>query len=141
MSVVYIESSAVLRWLLGTPDASSMQAVLSRATHVVTSALTTTEVGRTLQRLLATGSLSPGSRTALWRTYTGTAARWDVFAVSDDVLRRATDPFPVEPIRTLDAVHVATAEIYSRQVAPVTVLSVDGRVRDNAAALGLAVAP
>ena len=94
-----------------------------------------------LQRLLATGSLPPGLRTTLWRTYSATVARWDVFAMSDNVLRRATDPFRVEPIRSLAAVRLTTVEIYSRQVAAVTVLLVKKRMRDNAEALGLAAAP
>jgi len=41
----------------------------------------------------------------------GSGARCDVVAVTDAVLTRACRPFPVGPIRTLDAVHLATAEL------------------------------
>ena len=39
-----------------------------------------------------------------------------VVAVTDAVLARVRRPFPVEPIRTLDAVHLATAELLGRSL-------------------------
>jgi hypothetical protein len=62
-----------------------------------------------------------------------------VAAVTDAVLARARRPFPIEPIRTLDAVHLATAELLAEQPALVTIITRDDRVRDNAGALGYAV--
>jgi hypothetical protein len=60
-------------------------------------------------------------------------------AVTDAVLARVRRPFPVEPVRTLDAVHLATAELLGEPPQLVTVVTRDGRVRDNARALGYAV--
>jgi predicted nucleic acid-binding protein len=141
MTALYAESSAVLRWLLGTPDAAALAGEIAAATEVVSSRLTSSEVGRTLQRLVATGQLDAGARAALWARYTRIAAHWTFHAITDDVLRRAGEAFPVEPLRTLDAIHVATAHGYATDVGPVRVLSVDDRVRENALALGLAVSP
>jgi len=45
----------------------------------------------------------------------------------------------VEPIRTLDALHLATAEELAEPPALVTIVTRDARVRDNARALGYAV--
>ncbi len=45
-------------------------------------------------------------------------------------------PFPVEPIRTLDAIHLATAAALSAMPALVTIVTRDLRVRNNATALG-----
>jgi len=61
--------------------------------------------------------------------------------VTDEVLTRTGESFPIEPLRTLDAVHIATAEFHSREIRPTTVLSFDVRVRGNAEAMGLAVQP
>jgi hypothetical protein len=61
--------------------------------------------------------------------------------VSEPVLARAGEAFPLEPLRTLDAIHLASAALYSREVDPLVVLSVDARLRDNAVALGLRVTP
>jgi predicted nucleic acid-binding protein len=54
-------------------------------------------------------------------------------AISIDRVRR---PFPLEPIRTLDAVHLATAELLGEAPALVTIVTRDDRVRKNAEALG-----
>jgi hypothetical protein len=55
------------------------------------------------------------------------------------VLARAGRPFPVEPIRSLDALHLATAELLDEPPQLVTVLTRDSRVIDNARALGYRV--
>lgn len=63
-----------------------------------------------------------------------------VVAITDAVLARVRRPFPVEPIRTLDAVHLATAELLGEPPPLMTIVSRDARVRDNAVALGYAIA-
>ena len=60
-------------------------------------------------------------------------------AVTETVLARVRRPFPVEPIRTLDAVHLATTESLGEPPALITVVTRDLRVRENAEALGYAV--
>lgn len=64
------------------------------------------------------------------------ARRCDIVSVTDAVLTRVGRPFPVEPVRTLDAVHLATVEALNDHPALVTVLTRDVRVRENAVALG-----
>ena len=68
---------------------------------------------------------------------------WGVYdmAVTDPVPARAGQGWPIEPLRTLDAIHLATAPIFSQDVLLVTVLSTDRRGRDNAQRLGLSLAP
>ena len=62
-----------------------------------------------------------------------------IVAITTDILARAGRPFPVEPIRTLDAVHLATAELIADAPATVTVVTRDRRVQVNAEALGFHV--
>ena len=62
-----------------------------------------------------------------------------VVGVTDAVLARVRRPFPIEPIRTLDAVHLATTELIDEPPALVVVVTRDTRVRENAEALGYAV--
>jgi predicted DNA-binding protein (UPF0278 family) len=52
-----------------------------------------------------------------------------------------TQTFPREPVRTLDAIHLATALLHAAEIGALVVLSIDQRVRANADALGLAVVP
>ncbi len=141
MSTIYAESSAVLEWLLGAERGPSVQATLSGATRVVSSDLTSAEVARTFRRLVATGLLMPESRGELAAVYTAAAAHWVFWAVDATILSRAGEAFAIEPVRTLDAIHLATAATFSLEIEPVVVCSLDNRVRDNAKALGLQVQP
>ena len=141
MSTVYAESSALLRWLLGASEADRIEQELVVADAVVTSELTSAEVGRTLQRLGATGQIDAKAGTRAWAAYAAAANYWRVYGVTDAVLHRVRQPFPREPVRTLDAVHLSTAILYGLEAAPPVILSTDQVVRVNAEALGFAVAP
>ena len=55
-------------------------------------------------------------------------------------MTRAARPFPVEPIRTLDGIHLATLELLGETPQLVTVVTREARVARNARALGYAVA-
>ncbi len=66
---------------------------------------------------------------------------WFIHPVDDAVWARCARPFPVEPVRTLDAVHLATMERLTGIIDHLIVLSVDSRVRSNAVALRYAVLP
>ena len=61
--------------------------------------------------------------------------------MTDLVLDRASRTFPVEPVGTLDAIHLATALEFHAALGSLTMLSLDERIRANAAALGMEVAP
>jgi predicted nucleic acid-binding protein len=56
------------------------------------------------------------------------------------VLARVGRPFRVEPIRTRDAVHLATAELLGEPPPLMTIVTRDDRVRENAMALGYSIA-
>lgn len=141
MSTLYAESSAVLRWLLGASDAGRIEHVLAAAPAVVTSELTAVEVGRSLQRLAVTGQLDAAAGERAWASYSVASQHWHLYSVAEPVLLRARQPFPREPVRTLDAIHLATAMHHALEVGAPIVLSVDQQVRANAQALGLAIAP
>jgi hypothetical protein len=59
----------------------------------------------------------------------------------DDVLEAAKRPFPNEPVRTLDAIHLASALLARSAISGLALLSLDLRVRAAAAALGFKVLP
>ena len=61
--------------------------------------------------------------------------------ISDEIVSRARRPFPVEPIRTLDALHLASALVVRAAEPELTVLSLNERVRDCTLALGLGLLP
>ena len=61
--------------------------------------------------------------------------------MSDEVLSRAQRAFPAEPVRTVDALHLASALLVRSATSDLTVLALDGRVRRNGRALGFALSP
>lgn len=133
----YIETSALLAALL-EQDAAARTALRGKRRRI-TSALTFAEASRALVRARATGRLTPGDERAALRWLQTFRRRCDVVAITDAVLRRAGRPFPVEPIRTLDAIHLATAEVLGEPPQLVTIVTRDARVSDNARALGYGV--
>ena len=141
MSILYAESSAVLRWLLGASDADHVRRALATASTVVTSELTSTEVGRSLQRLVATDQMNADAGERVWSNYSVASQHWHMYRIDDEILLRARQAFPREPLRTLDAIHLSTAMRHAVEVGAPHVLSVDRQVRANAQALGLAIIP
>lgn len=141
MSTLYAESSAVLRWLLGASDAERVERALATAPVVVTSELTSTEVARSLQRLVATDQIDADAGERVWANYSVASRHWHMYRVDDEILLRARQAFPREPLRTLDAIHLATARRHALEVGVLTILSLDRQVRANAQALGLAIIP
>ncbi|MCP3979749.1 MAG: type II toxin-antitoxin system VapC family toxin [bacterium] len=137
MTVVYLESSAVLHWLLGQARAAEVRRAVDRAELVLTSTLTTTECERVLIRAEDPGGLKGGDAQRLRGMLERAQAAWTRMSVSDDVLTRAARPFPVEPVRTLDAIHLATALEFAAVYPDLRVLSYDRRIRGNAEALGI----
>ncbi len=135
--IVYAESSAVLAWILGEPTAASVRKALTGAERVVTSALTATECGRALARGRREGRLSGAEHLAALRLLDVAERNWDVHALSDRVLARTRREFPVEPVRTLDGLHLATALLVREALGQLAILTFDDRIRANAEALGL----
>jgi predicted nucleic acid-binding protein len=135
---VYVETSALLAALL-EQDASA-QATIRSAHRCITSALTFAEAYRALIRARVTGRVTPDQERRAVLSLRTFAERCDVMAVTDDVLLRAGRSFPLEPIRTLDAIHLASMEMLVEQPPLVTCLTRDTRIRDNASAIGFSVA-
>jgi predicted nucleic acid-binding protein len=59
--------------------------------------------------------------------------------LSRHVLQRATEPFP-SPVRTLDALHLSTLLFLRELGVEISLASYDRRMREAAAALGIALA-
>jgi predicted nucleic acid-binding protein len=138
---LYAESSAVLAWILGEPGGREVASLLRGADAVLSSELTLLECERALTRAVAVGDLKEAPALERIAVLRREAAQWDILRLDEEVFERARRPFPREPVRTLDALHLACA-LVARPVLPdLAVLTRDDRVRRNALALGLAVRP
>jgi len=134
VSFRYIETSALLAALL-EQDTAAQSAIAGKGRRI-TSALTIAEATRGLVRARIGGRLSAEEERAALRWLRSFQRRCDVMSVTDPVLLRTGRPFPVEPIRTLDAIHLATAGEIGEPPQLITIVSRDDRVRSNAQALG-----
>jgi predicted nucleic acid-binding protein len=130
----YVESSALVAALL--EHDTDVTKRLPAGTRRVTSALTLSEAGRAIIRARTTGRLTAEDEKAAVRALRTFERRCFVLEVNQAVLDRVRRPFPVEPIRTLDAIHLATAELLGEPPQLVTIVTRDERVRANASALG-----
>lgn len=139
--ILYVESSAVLAWLLNEPDASAVLQQLRAAERVCTSVLTGVECARALTRARQMGRLTRVEELAASQLLATAEAGWDLFAMTDTVMTRARAPLPNDPVRTLDALHLATAMVLREHVGAVTILSLDDRIRGSAVALDFEVVP
>ncbi len=66
-------------------------------------------------------------------------AGWVLMEISEEVRSRAARAFPVEPVRTLDAVHLATALLFIRVFPDLKLLSFDECILENARPLGIEI--
>jgi predicted nucleic acid-binding protein len=119
-------------------DTDARGAVRKKGTRIA-SALTIAEAARAILRARVTGRLTVEQERASVRALGRFERRCYVVAVTEAVLARVRRPFPIEPVRTLDAVHLATAEMLGEPPALVTIVTRDARVRENAEALGYSV--
>ena len=131
----------MLAWLLGEEEGESPRQVLASATQVVASELTVLEARRALLRHTIAGGIGAAVHARLRAVLETAAASWTRLAIDDAVLVRAGQPFPVEPLRSMDAIHLATAALAHDALGGLTVVSLDRRVRANVHALGLPLAP
>jgi len=117
------------------------QEALAMAETVTASDLTLVECDRALIRGMATGDVAPAEARRVRSLLNRAAAHWNVLRIDGEVVERARRPFPAEPLRALDAIHLASALIVAADVPELAVLTLDHRIREAATQLGLTLVP
>jgi antitoxin (DNA-binding transcriptional repressor) of toxin-antitoxin stability system len=113
----------------------------TRAGRLVTSELSLLEGHRALVRAVSQGVPREGRAAELSAALARAAIHVCVPRLGPEVIERAARPLPVEPVRSLDALHLASA-LEARAAFPsLEMLSLAGRIRENARALGLRCLP
>lgn len=138
---LYAESSAVLAWLLDEAAGSAIRRTLAASDVIVASDLTLVECDRVLLRAASLGELTEADAANRRAHLTAASGHWHVLRISPEIIDRARQPFPGEPIRTLDALHLASALLARSAVTDLELLSLDERIRASAGRLGLPVRP
>jgi predicted nucleic acid-binding protein len=138
---LYAESSAVLAWLFDEPTAPAVRRLLDDAEVIVASDLTLIECDRVLLRAVALEELTEAQAADRRAHLIAAAAHWQVLRIAGEIVDRARQPFPGDPIRTLDAIHLASLLVARSAIVGLRLLSLDERVRQAAKGLGVAVEP
>jgi uncharacterized protein len=123
----YMDSSAIVKLVVREPESAALRRYLRRRRPLVSSALARIEVARALLPLGA-DAVARGE---------DVLARFDLARVNDRVLTAAGSLLP-QNIRSLDAIHLATAQQLGTDLA--RVVTYDDRMSRAARALGFAVA-
>lgn len=115
--------------------------LLATAGLVSASDLTLIECDRALHRATREDRIAEGDAAARRATLARAASHWVLLRIGPEVVERARRPFPLEPVRTLDALHIATALVVRGAIADTDLLSLDDRVRACGTALGFRILP
>jgi uncharacterized protein len=123
----YLDSSAIVKLAVAEPESPALRRYLRRRKPYVSSALARAEVARAV---LPLGQ-------AAQRRAEAVVARIELVRVSETLLKSAGTLTPFE-LRTLDAIHLATAQQLGEDLG--RVVTYDTRMRDAARGLGFDVA-
>ena len=137
---IYAETSAVLRWLFAEEGGEEFRAAFAAAEKVTTSRLALIETRRVVRRAERERRITAAQSADLLAVFAQAASTWAILEISEEIARRAEDGFPNEPVRTLDAIHLASALFLRQSFPDLVVSSADERVRANAALLGFSAA-
>jgi|SRR5207249_2742550 len=127
MPATYLDSSAIVKLAVEEPESAALRRYLRRKRPLVSSALTRTEV---LRALLLEGDEGVARGRAV-------LARLDLLRVNDRVLNAAGVLMPAD-LRSLDAIHLATAQELGSDLA--RVVTYDERMSQAARTVGLQTA-
>jgi predicted nucleic acid-binding protein len=125
MRATYLDSSAVVKLVVAEPESAALRTHLRRR-PLVSSALARTEVLR---------ALLPAGEIALSRAHE-VLRRLDLVRINDRVLDAAGILQPAQ-VRSLDAIHLATAQLLGEDLGQV--VTYDDRMADAARSLGLKI--
>lgn len=124
MRAIYLDSSAVVKLIVAEPESAALRTHLRRRRPLVSSALARTEV---LRALLPVGDIALSRAHEVLR-------RLDLVRINDRVLDAAGILQPAQ-VRSLDAIHLATAQLLGEDLGQV--ITYDDRMAEAARSLGL----
>jgi predicted nucleic acid-binding protein len=134
----YFDTSALVKRYV---DESGRREVLQllRQNECVTSAVLPVELRSGLRRRVAEGSIDAARLPAILKHIAADRPYWTLVEVGTDVLAGAETLVAAHPIRTLDAIHVASAQLFAARVSMpgLTFVSADKRQTEAAVAVGL----
>ncbi len=134
----YFDTSALVKRYVDEPGRREVQQLLRRH-DCVTSAILPVELRSALRRRVAERTLDSSRVSEILKRVAGDRAYWTAIEVGTQVLSGAEALVSVHPLRTLDAIHVASAQLFAARLSipDLIFVSADTRQTEVASAIGL----
>jgi predicted nucleic acid-binding protein len=130
---LYLDTSAVLRAVLETGTTPELEDRILTARLLLTSRLSLVEAGRALLRLRRLARIPEQRLADAGREIDALWARCELWELTRSVCDAALQVAPDKPLRSLDALHLATYLLARRRIEDLELLTVDDRLQDAAA--------
>ena len=135
----YFDSSVLLKCYI-RESGSDRALALTHRHLIISAAIAPLEMRSALRRVEFDGGLSPKAFHAVLKRIQTERERWDLVAISAEILQSAERLTIDFNIRSLDAIHLACAfACQSRLKRPLPFVTADHRQRDAAQKLGLEI--
>lgn len=138
MTWAYFDSSALVKRYVDEPGRRDILELLRRH-HCVTSVVMPIELRSALRRRVAENEIERSGMAEILRRFARDRTYWAFVAVTDDVVTAAETLVAAHPLRTLDAIHVASARFFAAHanVSDLVFVSADARQTAAASAIGI----
>ena len=135
----YFDSSAVVKLYVQERGRTAVLRLL-RQHEVVASAILPIEIRGALRRRADENVIGRSRLPAALKQLALDRTQWNLLSVSTEILERTEQIVASHSVRTLDAIHIASAQEFAGQLrARIPFISADHRQIDAAVALGLIV--
>lgn len=138
MAYAYFDTSALVKRYVNEPGRREVLQLL-RTHPCVVSAVLPVEVRSALRRRVSEGTLDASGAHTILKRFTADRAFWTFVEVSREVLAAAETLSAAHQLRALDAIHVASAQLFTARIGSpaFTFVSADPRQTTVTAALGM----
>jgi predicted nucleic acid-binding protein len=137
MTILYIETSALLTWLFNEPGSNEVIDTINHTDLIVTSELLRIETVRAVKRLYNEELITSEQMKSLLDIFDRHMKSWFIMSIDETIVTGSLKDFPAEPVRSLNAIHLATALEYKNLYPELKMLTKDKRILQNTEALGL----
>lgn len=136
----YFDTSALVKRYIDEVGRREVLRLLRRH-DCVTSAVLPVELRSALRRRVSEGTLVAARLPDILKRVAADRAYWTLVEITSGVLAAAETLVATHPLRTLDALHVASAQLFAARVTvpEFTFVSADARQTEAAAAVGMTV--
>jgi uncharacterized protein len=136
---MYCDTSAIAKRYVREAGRPAVTRLLT-GHRIVSSVVLPLELHSAFARRARDGNVGTASLPKLWERVSEDQQRWTLVTVSPEVITAAQELMEHRRLRTLDAIHVASAQLFaSRMNSTLTFVSADGRQCAAASRLGLTV--